>query len=114
MAGSWRRLHDEELHNLYASSNIVGVIKSRRVRWTGDVARMRGEMHTKFWLENLKGRDHSEDLATDGRIILTMISDTQGRKVCNGCIWVSIGTTAGSCQQGNEPSVSIIGGEFLD
>jgi hypothetical protein len=28
------------------------------------------EMHTKFWLENLKGRDHSEDLGIDGRIVL--------------------------------------------
>jgi len=29
-----------------------------------------GEIHTKFWSENLKGRDHSEDLAVDGKIIL--------------------------------------------
>jgi hypothetical protein len=34
-AGGWRRLHNVELHNLYASSNIIGVIKSRKVRWKG-------------------------------------------------------------------------------
>ena len=36
----WRRLHNEELHSLYRSPNIVRVIKSRRLRWTGHVARM--------------------------------------------------------------------------
>ena len=38
--GEWRRLHNEELHSLYRSSNIVRVIKSRRLRWAGQVARM--------------------------------------------------------------------------
>ena len=35
-----RRLHNEELHSLYCSPNIVRVIKSRRLRWAGHVARM--------------------------------------------------------------------------
>jgi hypothetical protein len=43
VVGDWRRLHNEELHNLYASPNIVSVIKSRRIRWAGHVAWM-GEM----------------------------------------------------------------------
>jgi hypothetical protein len=38
--GSWRKLHDDELHNMYYSANIVRVIKSRRMRWAGHVARM--------------------------------------------------------------------------
>ena len=38
--GEWRRLHNEEFHSLYRSSNIVRVIKSRRLRWAGHVARM--------------------------------------------------------------------------
>jgi hypothetical protein len=38
VTGGWRKLHDEELHNLYASTNVVGVTKSRRVKWTGHVA----------------------------------------------------------------------------
>jgi hypothetical protein len=37
--GSWRKLHNDELHNLYSSQNIVRVIKSRRLRWAGHVAR---------------------------------------------------------------------------
>jgi hypothetical protein len=39
--GSWRKLHNDELHSLYSSPNIVSVIKSRRMRWAGHVARMR-------------------------------------------------------------------------
>jgi hypothetical protein len=35
VAGGWRRLHNEDLHNLYASTNIIRVIKSRRMRWAG-------------------------------------------------------------------------------
>jgi hypothetical protein len=40
VAGGWRRLHNEKLHNLYTSPNIIRVIKSRRMRWVGDVACM--------------------------------------------------------------------------
>jgi hypothetical protein len=38
--GSWRKLHNDELHNLYSSPNIVTVIKSRKMRWAGHVASM--------------------------------------------------------------------------
>jgi hypothetical protein len=38
--GSWRKLHNDERHSLYSSANIVRVIKSRRRRWAGHVARM--------------------------------------------------------------------------
>jgi hypothetical protein len=38
--GSWRKLHNDELYSLYSSPNIVTVIKSRRMRWTGHVARV--------------------------------------------------------------------------
>jgi hypothetical protein len=40
VTGKWRKLHNEELHDLYSSPNIVRVIKSRRTRWAGHVARM--------------------------------------------------------------------------
>jgi hypothetical protein len=70
VAGGWRRLHNEELHNLYVSPNIIRVIKSRKMRWVGHVVCMEEiEMYRVFWLENLKGRDYLEDVGVDGRII---------------------------------------------
>jgi hypothetical protein len=59
-----RKLHNEELNDLYCSPNIVRVIKSRRMRWAGHVARM-GEWRG-FWWGNRK-RDHLEDLNVDGK-----------------------------------------------
>jgi hypothetical protein len=38
--GGWRKLYDEELHNLYCSPNIIRMIKSRRMRWAGHVTGM--------------------------------------------------------------------------
>jgi hypothetical protein len=43
VTGDWRKLHNEELHNLYSSTNIIRMITSRRIRWTGHVARMRAK-----------------------------------------------------------------------
>jgi hypothetical protein len=37
VAGGWRRLHNEELHNLYASLYIIRAVKSRRMKWAGHV-----------------------------------------------------------------------------
>jgi hypothetical protein len=44
VTGEWRRMHNEELNDLYSSPNIVRVIKSKRMRWTGHVARIDEEM----------------------------------------------------------------------
>jgi hypothetical protein len=65
--GLWRKLLNDELHSLYSSPNIVRVIKLRRMRWAGHVARMgRGEVFTGFWLGGPKGRDYWEDLGIGG------------------------------------------------
>jgi hypothetical protein len=48
MAGCWRKPHNEELHDLYSSPSIVRVIKSRRMRWTGHVARMGEEVRGAY------------------------------------------------------------------
>jgi hypothetical protein len=63
-------MRNDELHSLYSSLNIFTVIKSRRMRWAGHVARMgRGEVFTGFWLGGSKERDHWEDLDVAGRVI---------------------------------------------
>jgi hypothetical protein len=43
MTGEWRKLYNENLHNLYSTPSIIRIIKSRRMRWAGHVARMWGE-----------------------------------------------------------------------
>jgi hypothetical protein len=68
--GGWRKLHNEELHNVYCSPSIITMIKSRRMRWAGNVARMgRRGMHIGFWWESQKERGHYEDLDVGGKII---------------------------------------------
>jgi hypothetical protein len=71
--GSWRKLHNDEVHILYSSPNIVWVIKSRWMRWAGNVACMGGggEVFTGFWLGSPKVRDHWEDLGVGGKITLS-------------------------------------------
>jgi hypothetical protein len=90
--GGWRKLHNEELHNLYCSRSIIRIIKSGRMRWAGHAARM-GEKRNAYrivvgkpegkrplgrprhrWEDNIK-----MDLRQDG-------------VVWTGLIWLKIGT----------------------
>jgi hypothetical protein len=67
--GEWRKLHNEELHNLYSSSDIIRLFMSRRMRWAGHVYTWeRREKCTRFWWESPKERDHSEDQGIGGRM----------------------------------------------
>jgi len=74
VAGEWRKLHNEELNNLYTSPNIVRVIKSRIMRWAGHVARM-GERSGVYsvLVRKPEGRRPLGDPGIDGRIILRLI-----------------------------------------
>jgi hypothetical protein len=91
----WRKLNNEELHNLYSSPSIIRMIKSRRVRWAGHIARMGpkgkayrilvGKLEEKRplgrprrrWVDNIR-----MDLRQDG-------------VVWTGSIWLRIGTNGG-------------------
>jgi hypothetical protein len=65
-----KKLHNEELHNLYSSPDIVIMIKSKRMRWAGHVARVgRRGMYIGYRWESQKEKDHYEYLGVGGRII---------------------------------------------
>jgi hypothetical protein len=92
VARGWRKLRNEEIHKLYASSNIIIMIKSRRMRLTVHVARI-GEMRIIFWLENLKGRDQLEDLGVNGKITLEWILGKYRGRLWAGYFWLRIRTS---------------------
>ena len=74
VTGEWRRLYNEELNDMYSSLNIVRVIKSRRMRWAGHVARMGEERECIGpWWGNRGERDHWGDLGVDVWIVLGWI-----------------------------------------
>jgi hypothetical protein len=64
--GEWRKLHNEELHNLHSSPSIIRMIKSRMMRWAKDVTRM-GEKRNAYRI--LVGKPEG-DTREGGRIIL--------------------------------------------
>jgi hypothetical protein len=96
VTGEWRKLHDEGLNNLYCSPSIFWVIKSRRMRWTGHVARM-GERRGVYRVlgGNLRERNHMGDPGIDGRIILRWIFRKLNVGVWTGSSWLRIGTGGG-------------------
>ena len=94
VTGEWRKLHNEELNDLYCSPNIVRLIKSRRMRWAGHVARMEeGRGVHKVLVGKPEGRDHWGDQDIDGSIILRWIfRNWEGGA---GWSWIRIGRGGG-------------------
>jgi len=71
VTGEWRRLHNEELNDLYSSPHIVRVMKSRRIGWAGHVARTGEERGVnRVLLGKPEGKNYRVDLGVDGWIIL--------------------------------------------
>jgi hypothetical protein len=92
----WRKLHKQDLNNLYSAPNIVRVIKSRRMRWARHTERMgRGKAYRGLWWRNLKNSDHLKDSGVDGRIILKWVFSKWEVGACTGSIWLKIGTGGG-------------------
>jgi len=88
VTGEWRRLHYEELNDLYTSPIIVRVIKSRRMKWAGHVARMGEEREVyRVLVGKPEGRNHWGDLGLDGRIILEWISRSWDVGIWTGFGW---------------------------
>jgi len=86
----------KELNDLYSSPNIVRVIKSRRMRWAGHVARMGEERGVyRVLVGKPEGRSHWEDLGVDGWIILGWISRRWDVGIWTGLGWPRIETGGG-------------------
>jgi len=96
VTGEWRRLLNEQLNDLYTSPNIMRVIKWRRMRWVGHVARMGDERGCigSFWGNRREG-DHWGDLGVDGWIILGWISRRWDKGMWTGLGWPRIETVGG-------------------
>jgi hypothetical protein len=59
VTGEWRKLHNKELRDLYSSPSIIRIIKSRRMRWAGHVARKwKTGTRIDYWWERQRERDH--------------------------------------------------------
>jgi len=96
--GEWRKLHNEELNDLYSSLNIVPVMKQRRIRWAGHVAHMgrskgayrvsvgKPERKRPFGRPRLRWEDIKLDL------------EEVGMGAWAGLIWLKIGTSGGHLQ----------------
>jgi hypothetical protein len=96
VTGEWRKLHNEELNDLYSLPKIVPVVKSRRMKWVGHVACMgRGEVCTGFWWGSLMEADYWGDTDVDGRIILRRIFRKWEGVVGTGWRGLRIGTGGG-------------------
>ena len=97
VTGEWRKLHNEELNDLYCSPNIVRATKSRGMGWVGHVARMEDRIGLYRVLVggNLRERDHLGDPSIDGRMILRCIFRKCVLGVCTGSSWRRIGTGGG-------------------
>ena len=96
VTGEWRKLHNEELNDLYCSPNIVQVIKSRRMRWVGRVARMEeGRGVHKILVGKFEGKRNWGDQDVDVRIILRWILRKWEGVVGTGWSWLRIGRGGG-------------------
>jgi hypothetical protein len=95
ITGEWRKLHNDELHHLYPSPTIVRVIKSRRMRWAGHVARMGKGRGVYNVLKGKPERDHWGDPGVGGRIILRLIFRKWDVDVWTELSWLRIVTGGG-------------------
>jgi hypothetical protein len=114
VTGGWRKLHNEDLHNLYASPSIIRVIKSRRMRWGGHAARM-GERRNACRI--LVGKpDGKRPLGRPRRRWVDNIKMDLGEVGWNGVDWIDLaqGPVEGLCECGDEPPGSIKCWEVLE
>jgi hypothetical protein len=92
VAGEWRKLHKKELNDRYSLSNIVQVVKSRRMSWAGHVTRMG---RREVLVGKPEGKSHWGNPGVDGRIILRWIFRKLEGVMGTRWSWLGIGTGGG-------------------
>jgi hypothetical protein len=96
VTGEWRRLHNEELNDLYSSPNIIRVIKSRRMSWAGHVARMgEGRGAYRVLVGRPEGRRPLERPRHRWEDNIKMNLQKVGWGAWTGLIWLRTGTGGG-------------------
>jgi hypothetical protein len=115
VTGGWRKVHNEELHGLYSSPSIITVIKARRMRWAGHVARM-GEVRDAYNM--LIGRPEWRRPLGRPRRRWEDNIEMDLREIGFGDVdWIYLAQDRDrwlTCEYGDDPSGSIKCGEFLD
>jgi hypothetical protein len=96
VTGEWRKVHSEELLNLYSSPVIIREVMSRRMRWAGHVTHMgeAGKVH-KVLVGKPEGRGHLEDQGVGGKIRSEWIFGRLAWWVWIGFHWLRTGTGGG-------------------
>jgi hypothetical protein len=96
VTGEWRKLHNEELNDLYSSPNVVQVIKWRRMRWAWHVAQI-GERRGMYrvLVGKPEGKRSLGRPGVDGRIIIRWIFRKWDLGIWTGLSWLRIGTVGG-------------------
>jgi hypothetical protein len=92
--GEWRKLHIGEHHNLYTSPNIIGLMKSRRMRWAGHMVQEKREVY-KVLVGKFEGKRPLGRLGVDRRMGSEWILGRLAGRVWSGFTWLSIGTVGG-------------------
>jgi hypothetical protein len=93
VTGGWRKLHNEELHNLYSSPSIIRLMRPRRMRWAGHVARTGEKKYAyRILVRKPEGKTplgrHKRRLVDNSKMDLREV----GWMVLAGFIWLKVGT----------------------